>query len=218
MWLTIAILYFFDVGPLIDGKAFGAVLILLELWGLSITGFTYMISFMFAKHSMAQVGVIMFNFLFGLILPIATFVLGLISETTRNIAKIIIPILRVFPSFSLANSMMNIVFLDVLSMMNNKKYTIYSWDIAGGGMVYMGVGSVLFFIVTLLIEYLIRRPGVSKVLGPNTAALHQGQVDEDVAKEAARINKGCDDVVKIKDMTKVYKGGKMAVRGISLGK
>ena len=56
LWLTVIILKAFSVDALMKGKAFGATVILLELWGASVTGFTYFVSFAFEKHSQAQVG------------------------------------------------------------------------------------------------------------------------------------------------------------------
>lgn len=65
MWLTVVILKAFDAKALVGGDAFLATVVLLELYGASVTGFTYLTSFMFAKHSMAQVGAILINFAFG---------------------------------------------------------------------------------------------------------------------------------------------------------
>ena len=86
----------------------------------------------------------------------------------------------------------------------------------------MGVEAVAFFLGTLLLEYMIRRPALAKLLGgaPLSAAPEAGAVrDEDVRKEEARVADGAADAdaVLLKAMTKTYKGGKRAVRGVSLG-
>lgn len=76
LWLTVIILKAFDAKALMDGQRFWATVVLLELFGASITSFTYLTSFAFAKHSMAQVGTILLNFLFGLILVIVSIVMA----------------------------------------------------------------------------------------------------------------------------------------------
>ena len=86
----------------------------------------------------------------------------------------------------------------------------------------MGIEAVAFFLATLLLEYMIRRPALAKLLGgaPLSAAPEAGAVrDEDVRKEEARVADGAADAdaVLLKGMTKTYKGRKRAVRGVSLG-
>lgn len=66
MWLTVIILKAFSADALVGGgDTLWATIVLLELYGASVTGFTYLTSFAFAKHSMAQVGAILINFAFG---------------------------------------------------------------------------------------------------------------------------------------------------------
>jgi ABC-type multidrug transport system fused ATPase/permease subunit len=221
MWLTIIILKAFDTKALMAGENFGATVVLLELYGASITGFTYLTSFSFSRHSMAQVGTILINFLFGLICMIITVVLSFIP-TTRKVSKILPWIFRLVPSYAMSSSLINVVFIDLASLNDGKDYSVWDLPIAGYGVLYMAIETVVFFGLTLLLEYLIRRPAVAKLLGgaPLSAAADKNAVkDEDVGKEEARVAAGEAeaDAVVLKDMTKVYKGGKFAVRGISLG-
>lgn len=87
LWLTVIILKAFDAKALMDGDSFGATVALLQLYGASITGFTYLTSFAFARHSMAQVGAILINFLFGLILMIVTIVM--VSSQQRQCQRLL---------------------------------------------------------------------------------------------------------------------------------
>jgi hypothetical protein len=107
-----------------DGQRFWATVVLLELFGASITSFTYLTSFAFAKHSMAQVGTILLNFLFGLILVIVSIVMvrsflatlrqhnathnqtthyttppQTFIPTTRNVARKLVYVFRLVPSY-----------------------------------------------------------------------------------------------------------------------
>jgi ABC-type multidrug transport system ATPase subunit len=229
LWMTIAILKIFDAKALMDGDAFGATVVLMELFGASVTGFTYLTSFMFAKHSMAQVATILLNFMFGLILVIVTVIMTFIP-TTRDVALKLVYVFRLVPAYAVGNGMLNVVFVDTFSKLDKKQYTPYSKKIAGWSIIYMSVETLAFMVLTLLLEYLIRRPTVAKLLGgaPLSAAMDaSAEKDPDVLKEEARVHLETaaaaegrekeEDVVIIKDMTKVYPGGKFAVRGISLG-
>ena len=229
LWATICILKIFDAKALMDGDAFGATVLLMELFGASVTGFTYLTSFMFAKHSMAQVATILINFMFGLILVIVTVIMTFIP-TTREVAWKLVYVFRLVPAYAVGNGLLNVVFVDMFSMLDNKQYTPYSKKIAGWSIIYMSMETVGFMVLTLLLEYLIRRPTVAKLLGgaPLSAAMDTSvEKDADVLKEEARVHLETaaaadagekeEDVVIIKDMTKVYPGGKFAVRGISLG-
>jgi ATP-binding cassette, subfamily A (ABC1), member 3 len=220
LWLTVIILKAFDAKALVAGESFGATVVLLELYGASVTGFTYLTSFAFARHSMAQVGTILVNFLFGLILMIVTTIMSFIP-TTREAAKVLVWVFRLVPAFSTSNALINVVFKDFQSLIDRKDYSAFDLPIAGYGILYMACEAVVFFAFTLLLEYLIRRPAVAKLLGgaPLSAAPEKGEKDEDVAREEARVASGeaAADAVVLKEMTKVYKGGKFAVRGISLG-
>ena len=223
LWMTIIILKIFDASALVGPDVFWPTVILMELYGASVTGFTYLTSFLFAKHSMAQVGTILLNFLFGLILVIISIIMTFIS-TTRAVALKLVYVFRLVPAYAVGNGLLNVVFTDYFSLLDNKQYTPFSMRISGYSIVYMSVEVVGFLALTLLLEYLIRRPTVAKLMGggPLSAAVEGGVKDEDVAKEEARVHQqghgeAEEDVVLIKDMTKVYKGGKFAVRGVSLG-
>jgi ABC-type multidrug transport system ATPase subunit len=227
LWMTIVILKLFDAQALMNGKAFGATVLLMELFGTSVTGFTYLISFLFAKHSKAQVATIMLNFMCGLILAMITMIMTFIP-TTRDVALKLVYLFRLAPPFAAGNGLLNVVFTDFFSSLDQKQYTPYSLNIAGYSMIYMSVETVVYFVLVLCVEYLIRRPTVSKLLeggSSSMAAKDCSGKDEAVLEEEDRVRreatmdtmKAGGDVVVIKDMTKTYRGGKLAVRGMSLG-
>jgi len=229
LWMTIAILKIFGATALMDGDAFGATVVLMQMFGASVTGFTYLTSFMYAKHSTAQVATILTNFIFGLILVIVTVIMTFIS-TTRDVAWKLVYVFRLVPAYAVGNGLLNVVFADLFSMLDDNQYTPYSKKIAGWSIIYMSVETLGFMVLTLLLEYLIRRPTMAKLLGgaPLSATTEAiKDKDPDVLKEEARVHLEAtaatnamnkeEDVVIIKDMTKVYPDGKFAVRGISLG-
>lgn len=70
------------------------------------------------------------------------------------------------------------------------QHSTFDLPIAGYGCLYMGIEAVAFFLLTLLLEYLIRRPALAKLLGgaPLSAAPEAGAVkDEDVQREEGKL-------------------------------
>jgi ABC-type multidrug transport system ATPase subunit len=227
LWMTIVILKLFDAQALMNGKAFGATVLLMELFGTSVTGFTYLTTFSFRRHSRIQVATIMLNFMCGVVLVTLTVMMTFIP-ITRDVALKLVYLFRLAPPFAAGNGLLNVVFTDFFSSLDQKQYTPYSLNIAGYSMIYMSVETVVYFVLVLCVEYLIRRPTVSKLLeggSSSMAAKDCSGKDEAVLEEEDRVRreatmdtmKAGGDVVVIKDMTKTYRGGKLAVRGMSLG-
>lgn len=104
--------------------------------------------------------------------------------------------------------------------MARRVFQVWSWSITGYSIAYMAVETVVFFLLTLLLEYLSRRRTIANLIARpgSLPPVSLADKDDDVIKEEQRVNEsGCDDVVVLKDMKKIYPGGKVAVRGISLG-
>ena len=71
-WGVVILIYAFEIKGLIDNGAIGAVIALLQAWGASIACFGYCTSFLF-DSPMHNLGfMVMFNFLIGYLVPLAT--------------------------------------------------------------------------------------------------------------------------------------------------
>jgi ATP-binding cassette subfamily A (ABC1) protein 1 len=147
-------------------------------------------------------------------------------STTRDVARKLMFLFRLVPSFALGNGLVNVVFTDFFGTLDGEEYTVWSPKMAGNACIYLAVEAVGFFVLTLVMEYLIRRPWYSNFVlwvqgrGRAAAALPyvpQEEKDGDVVKEEERVVQDSQDVVVLRDMKKVYPGGKAAVRGLSLG-
>lgn len=123
LWLTIIIIRGFDAKALVGGEALGATIVLLQLFGASVTGFSYLTSSLFKTPAQAQAATILLNFVCGLILVIVIIIMSFIS-TTRSVARKIVYALRVLPPFALGNGLINVVFVDFFGQLDGKKYTV----------------------------------------------------------------------------------------------
>ena len=141
---------------------------------------------------------ILLNFIFGLILVIVIVIMTFI-DSTRNVAKKLVYLFKLVPSFALGDGLLNVVFTDFFGQLDGKTYTVYSNEISGCSMIYMAIETVVFFALTLLLEWLIRRPTfLSMLQGAALPSVPDSEKDMDVLKEEARLEKTSDEVVVIK--------------------
>ena len=94
---------------------YGIVALLLFFYGLAVAPFTYMLSFLFKSHSTAQNAVLLLNFISGLILMIASFVMQYIESTTAINAKLVY-VYRLFPGFCLGNGLLMLTEQNLLDL------------------------------------------------------------------------------------------------------
>jgi ABC-type multidrug transport system ATPase subunit len=163
--ITLLLLEIFDVAPLIDGEAAIATVLLLACWLGAVSCQTYIFSFLFKKHTSAQNFVLFTNFITGLILMISSFLLDVLNTKTARINKKLIWIWRLFPSFCLGNGLLNVNMRVLLTYINDDgtaaasrgsrpppKNPLHS-DIAGTNISFLIWETVVYFIITLLIEW-----------------------------------------------------------------
>ena len=94
-------------------EAAGSTIALLVLFGPAAAGFTYIISFCFKSPSMANLFVIVFNFIIGMAGPLVCFILRLIAADIANpkpnLKNAVIAtewVLRLVPSFCLGRGLL----------------------------------------------------------------------------------------------------------------
>uniref|UniRef100_A0A3Q2D7H1 P-type phospholipid transporter n=1 Tax=Cyprinodon variegatus TaxID=28743 RepID=A0A3Q2D7H1_CYPVA len=197
-----------------------ALILLLLLYGWSITPLMYPASFVFSIPSTAYVVLTSVNLFIGINGSIATFVLELfhLNEVNRILKKVFL----IFPHFCLGRGLIDMAKNQALADafqrlgMNTIKQTLdpLQWDFVGKNLFAMAAEGVIFFIFTILLQYKFfiyySRPSLPP-LGPE---------DEDVARERERVKSGKahSDILTMIDLSKVYKAGrKPAVDRLCLG-
>uniref|UniRef100_A0A3Q1ANV7 P-type phospholipid transporter n=1 Tax=Amphiprion ocellaris TaxID=80972 RepID=A0A3Q1ANV7_AMPOC len=198
-----------------------ALVLLLLLYGWSITPLMYPASFVFTVPSTAYVVLTSINLFIGINGSIATFVLELfhLNEVNRILKKVFL----IFPHFCLGRGLIdmakNQAMADAFQRLGTKQtLDPLEWDFVGKNLFAMAAEGVIFFIFTILLQYkfFIRfRPWWVE---PEMAPL--GPEDEDIAKERERVKSGKaqSDILTMIDLSKVYKAGrKPAVDRLCLG-
>uniref|UniRef100_A0A8D0CQN9 P-type phospholipid transporter n=1 Tax=Sander lucioperca TaxID=283035 RepID=A0A8D0CQN9_SANLU len=192
-----------------------ALVLLLLLYGWSITPLMYPASFVFTVPSTAYVVLTSINLFIGINGSIATFVLELfhLNEVNRILKKVFL----IFPHFCLGRGLIdmakNQAMADAFQRLGTKQtLDPLQWDFVGKNLFAMAAEGVIFFIFTILLQYkFFIRFRYMPPLGPE---------DEDVARERERVisGKAQSDILTMIDLSKVYKSGrKPAVDRLCLG-
>lgn len=195
-------------------------------YGLAIAPFSYLLSFFFSKHTTAQVLCLVINFVTGLLLMVASYILSAI-EDTRDVNESLMWVYRLFPGFCLGHGLFQICTNSLLASQLHMGSGIHllDWDVAGKDVFYLYTAAPVYFTLVVLVDYLMHSPlaAASKHLDPHVTEGEEVELDEDVAAEVARVASGAADrdVVKLSNLRKVYRTPeglpKVAVHGLSFG-
>uniref|UniRef100_A0A672JTZ2 Zgc:172302 n=1 Tax=Salarias fasciatus TaxID=181472 RepID=A0A672JTZ2_SALFA len=202
-----------------------ALVLLLLLYGWSITPMMYPASFVFTVPSTAYVVLTSINLFIGINGSIATFVLELFVDEVRilpHVNRILKKVFLIFPHFCLGRGLIdmakNQAMADAFQRLGTKQtLDPLQWDFVGKNLFAMAAEGLVFFIFTILLQYkfFIRfRPWNEPEIPP------LGPEDEDVARERERVKSGKaqSDILSMIDLSKVYKAGKKpAVDRLCLG-
>uniref|UniRef100_A0A671VNR0 P-type phospholipid transporter n=1 Tax=Sparus aurata TaxID=8175 RepID=A0A671VNR0_SPAAU len=188
-----------------------ALILLLLLYGWSITPLMYPASFVFSVPSTAYVVLTSINLFIGINGSIATFVLELFVDEVNRILK---KVFLIFPHFCLGRGLIDMAKNQAMADAFQRLGRFLLWDFVGKNLFAMAAEGVIFFIFTILLQYKFfirfRYPEMPP-LGPE---------DEDVARERERVinGKAQSDILTMIDLSKVYKAGrKPAVDRLCLG-
>uniref|UniRef100_A0A3Q1IMF9 P-type phospholipid transporter n=1 Tax=Anabas testudineus TaxID=64144 RepID=A0A3Q1IMF9_ANATE len=223
---TMVVLIFisFQQQSYVSEKNLPALVLLLLLYGWSITPLMYPASFVFTVPSTAYVVLTSINLFIGINGSIATFVLELfVDEHLNEVNRILKKVFLIFPHFCLGRGLIdmakNQAMADAFLRLGTKpNLEPLQWDVVGKNLFAMAAEGVIFFIFTILLQYkfFIRfRPWWTE---PEMPPL--GPEDEDVARERERVKggKAQSDILTMIDLSKVYKAGrKPAVDRLCLG-
>ncbi|XP_062306345.1 phospholipid-transporting ATPase ABCA1 isoform X1 [Osmerus eperlanus] len=222
---TMVVLIFmcFQQQSYVSEKNLPALVLLLLLYGWSITPLMYPASFIFSVPSTAYVVLTSINLFIGINGSIATFVLELfVDEHLNEVNRILKKVFLIFPHFCLGRGLIdmakNQAMADAFLRLGTKQnLEPLEWDFVGKNLFAMAVEGFIFFIFTILLQYkffLSCRPWSEPEMPP------LGPEDEDVARERERVKSGKAqaDILTMMDLSKVYKAGKKpAVDRLCLG-
>lgn len=239
-------MYALDIESFIttERQAASATFALLILFGPAAAGFTYILSFAFKSPSMANLFVIVINFFIGMAGPLVCFILRLLAADPANpkenlkLAAIVVEwILRFVPSFCLGKGLLNLVNITFFEFVESKPLTAWDPSIALYEVIFLGVESVVYILMTIVIDILSTKPKAVMLFNSCTDPvkwLRRGKRgkrhednpqpntendDEDVIVENSRVKSGeaGGDLIVLNDLSKVYPNGKCAVDRMSLG-
>jgi len=237
-FLTIAVIAAFDIEQFIDtaDQRLAGLLLLFITYGLSVSAFTYCLTYLFKSFTAALVSVLALN-IFAVILMIASFVMDKIKATCRE-DRVLRYFYRLVPGFALGNGLLNLSFLDQLALLDRicdaqhnpdtdfgtlDDYKALDWMALGANIWMMLIEAVLYFCIAVGIDYIQANPALLRMcsLESTEAPPPAKHVDQDVRREEERVKplkgEGSDDMLVVKDIRKCYAGGKHAVRGVSFG-
>uniref|UniRef100_A0A3P9BGS5 P-type phospholipid transporter n=1 Tax=Maylandia zebra TaxID=106582 RepID=A0A3P9BGS5_9CICH len=209
--LVILIFICFQQKAYVSSTNLPTLALLLLLYGWSITPLMYPASFFFKIPSTAYVVLTSVNILIGINGSISTFVMELFGNNEiGGINDILKNVLLIFPHFCLGRGLIDMVknqaMADALERFGENRFrSPLEWDMVGKNLLAMAVEGVVFFFITVLIQYrfCIKPKPVSKL----TKLAPLGEEDEDVARERQRIVHGLGqgDIVELRQLTKVFK-------------
>ncbi|KAF7649373.1 hypothetical protein LDENG_00142250 [Lucifuga dentata] len=209
--LVILIFVCFQQKAYVSSTNLPVLALLLLLYGWSITPLMYPASFFFKIPSTAYVVLTSANILIGINGSISTFVMELFGNNEiGGINDILKNVLLIFPHFCLGRGLIDMVknqaMADALERFGENRFrSPLEWDMVGKNLFAMAVEGVIFFIITVLIQYrfCIKPKPVSKL----TKLAPVGEEDEDVARERQRIVHGLGhgDILELRQLTKVFK-------------
>uniref|UniRef100_A0A674IMW1 ABC transporter domain-containing protein n=1 Tax=Terrapene triunguis TaxID=2587831 RepID=A0A674IMW1_9SAUR len=208
--LVVLIFLCFQQKSYVSSANLPSLVLLLFLYGWSITPLMYPASFFFSIPSTAYVVLTCVNLFIGINGSVATFVLELFTDQKLNhVNRILKKVFLIFPHFCLGRGLIDMVknqaMADAFERFGEKRFVSpLCWDLVGKNMFAMALQGVVFFLFTILLQYRFfvkLRPFAVK-LPP------LGREDEDVAREREKITSGArqGDILVLHDLTKVRRG------------
>ncbi|KAM6959867.1 phospholipid-transporting ATPase ABCA1 [Tautogolabrus adspersus] len=185
-----------------------ALILLLVLYGWSITPMMYPASFVFSVPSTAYVVLTCVNLFIGINGSVATFVMELFDDdNVSRINDIVKQVLLIFPHFCLGRGLIDMAKNQAMGTLfssfgEDRFKDPLSWEMVGKNLCAMSIQGVIMFTLTILIQYkFFCKPRLI-----TAKSLSEEEEDIDVARERERVYDGRaqNDLLRICDLTKVY--------------
>uniref|UniRef100_A0A673ML47 Zgc:172302 n=1 Tax=Sinocyclocheilus rhinocerous TaxID=307959 RepID=A0A673ML47_9TELE len=156
--MVVFIFISFQQESYVSEKNLPALVLLLLLYGWSITPLMYPASFIFSVPSTAYVVLTSINLFIGINGSVATFVLELFIDEVRDVNRILKKVFLIFPHFCLGRGLIdmakNQAMADAFQRLGTKQnLEPLSWDFVGKNLFAMAVEGIVFFIFTVLLQY-----------------------------------------------------------------
>ncbi|XP_075906360.1 phospholipid-transporting ATPase ABCA1-like [Nelusetta ayraudi] len=207
--LVIIIFVCFQQDAYVSSTNLPVLALLLLLYGWSITPLMYPASFFFKIPSTAYVVLTSVNILIGINGSVSTFVLELFGgNEIGGINDILKNVFLIFPHFCLGRGLIDMVknqaMADALERLGENRFrSPLAWDMVGKNLFAMAIEGLIFFVITVLIQYRF----CFKARSSSSHLKPIGEEDEDVARERQRIlaGGGQADILELRQLTKIYK-------------
>ncbi|XP_012781470.2 retinal-specific phospholipid-transporting ATPase ABCA4 [Ochotona princeps] len=188
-----------------------ALIALLMLYGWAVIPMMYPASFLFDVPSTAYVALSCANLFIGINSSAITFILELFenNQTLLRFNAMLRKLLIVFPHFCLGRGLIDLALsqavTDVYARFGEEhSANLFQWDLIGKNLVAMAAEGVVYFLLTLFIQYhffltrWIAEPAKEPIVDE----------DDDVAEERKRITSGRSktDILRLNELTKIYSG------------
>uniref|UniRef100_A0A7N9AQ11 P-type phospholipid transporter n=1 Tax=Mastacembelus armatus TaxID=205130 RepID=A0A7N9AQ11_9TELE len=158
-FIVIVIFLCFQQKAYVSPPNLPALILLLVLYGWSITPMMYPASFIFSVPSTAYVVLTCINLFIGINGSVATFVMELFNDANvSNINNIVKQVLLIFPHFCLGRGLIdmakNQAMANLFSSFGEDRFKDpLSWDMVGKNLCAMSIQGVVMFAITILIQY-----------------------------------------------------------------
>jgi ATP-binding cassette, subfamily A (ABC1), member 3 len=240
--ITIVLMFAFNIDVLTTTNrgVLSSVLTVLALYGPASAGFTYCVSFGYQSSSLCNVTIIILGFLIGMGGPLTCHILYLRSVDPRgpvphlaHVSRVLAWLLRWNPMFCLGKGLFNAIYIDSVAVFH-KNDEIRAWDseVALIEVYCLAAQGVVYILLAIQIDKWSTNPH-AVVLWQNWKNLSWSRrfgapippviisecIDEDVLAEQELVQSGkvCTDSILIKNLSKIYGNGKVAVNNLSLG-
>ena len=214
IWFCIS-MQVFGVQGMIAGDHYGALWIIVVLYGPALVSFTYCTSFLWRDPGKAQTMTFLINLFFGFILVFAGWLLQLIKSTRTfsnevlvNLFRLICPFAGLYGVFNISNT--------------NLWYTIFrqseepdalSWDVSVPDIIFLCFHCWIWFVLIFVIEYnrsqfswcykkKVNRD-LNVVENEEDAQLNEIK-DDDVKAEEEYVKTSNEISIKVQNLRKVY--------------
>ncbi|XP_029695784.1 ATP-binding cassette sub-family A member 1 isoform X3 [Takifugu rubripes] len=207
-FIVIVIFLCFQQKAYVSPPNLPALILLLLLYGWSITPLMYPASFVFSVPSTAYVVLTCINLFIGINGSVATFVMELFDdENVAHTNDIVKQVLLIFPHFCLGRGLIDMAKNQAMATLfigfgEDRFQDPLGWDMVGKNLCAMAIQGAVMFGATILIQYrFFCKPRLVSV-----APLPAEDEDVDVARERRRVHEGWaqDDLLRVCDLTKVY--------------
>ena len=173
--------------------------LILELFGLASSGFTYIFTFWLPDAATAQIAMIFFNFIFGFALSIVGMVLRLLPTTRPMYMSTLRYIFLLSPLCCVGDALNNIALRTIWELRElgpGKEYKIFDIEIVGLSIIYLSVETIVYLSITIGLEYILGLPIYQAWMNkyfiklPVVSDKDKNTKDEDVLAEEERIHNG----------------------------